>query len=209
MEKIKKTLFMVATGLVASTAITVVATSNSSILENTFAGGTVINDKERTTTFDSETPLTINGTTGTATVGNIGVYVPNCSALSGGVTTLNNGESLYLYCPTAGTNDSGNQYGFFGSTVASVSIVVNNHSRSNSKLLLNWVQLDGNFNVINGPYSQDAFTLTTTDEDQSKATISGDTFLRGQHSGYNCIALCHNRTDVLDIISLTVQYSCN
>ena len=207
MEKIKKSLFMIATGLVASTAFTVVATSHNAIFENTFAGGTVINDKERTTTFDSETSVVVDGSARTFTEGNLGLYVSNSSQLENGLFTLESGNA-YVYCPTAGVNANNKQYGFSGSTISSISIVVNNRNVYGAKLTMGWAQLDSELAKTSGPSSTWNYNLAQSSNNQTITTESTDNVITGQHSGYNCLCIFWSKTAPLDVVSLTINYSC-
>lgn len=206
--KNNKGLLFIATSLLTVIAFTVMATNqNSSLLIQSTADD---ESNKRSFSLDGNTPLSIDGTVGSLTVGNIGVRALNCSVLENGVATLIDTNYMFIYCSTAGTyGNSQKQYGFLGSNISSVSITVNNHNANSSSLILVWLNLDANLNRISesNPYKV-TFNLDASSDDQTKTTIPGENFIANQHSGYNCIGLYHGKYSNLDIINISVEYSC-
>ena len=202
MKNIKKSLLMVATGLVATTAITIIATNQNSILHNSFADEP--NPNDRALVLDSSTPLNVSEPLGHLAVGNIGVYASNCTSLDNGVVTMNSG-GLYLYCATAGMNGT-YRYGFNGSTVSSLSLELNSRGQSGTVTVM-WVKLTESYSQSVSSYkvSRD---LTDTSENQTITVSGSNNFINGQGNGYPCIYIYYSKSAPLDIFNLTVQYTC-
>ena len=206
MEKIKKTLLMIATGLVGCTTIMVAATNNSSILETSIAGLTKSNTNDRTLTLNSSTPLNIDNGVGTLTVGNIGVYATNCENLNGGVAKMNSSCNIYLYCATADLDSNNRYYGFGGSTISSVTFVVNNHGNTAGNINMSWTKLNNDF-TRSGYISNTSLALQSSQDNQTITVNGSNVFLTGQGGENNCIYIYYSKS-TLDLISLTVEYSC-
>ena len=203
MTNIKKALFMVAIGLVTATAVTVVATKESSILENTFAGGTTIDGDNRTTTFDKDTDVIVDGSTRTFTEGNIGAYSPDCSSLANGVGTL---RDLYLYCSTAGLDANNRFYGFGGSTISSISMAINTNGHSMS-ITSKWCRLSENHTCDDSSTSS-SVSATSSNEQQTLTWEGKISFIVYPQDTYPCVHIYTSSSYSFDIISLTIQYAC-
>ena len=211
MEKIKKTLLMIATGLVGCTAIMVAATNNSSILETSIAGLSKGNTNDRTLTLNSSTPLNIDNGVGTLTVGNIGIKAKNCVQLDNGIATIEGMSEVYIYCTTAGLDGNNYNYGFNGSTISSITFVVNNHNGSAGNLNIGWIHLDSDLNMVKNSMDQSTpLGLIQTSENQTKSPLSTDNFIKGQdNTTKNCICFYHSKSSGhLDLISIIITYSC-
>lgn len=204
--KNKKQSILIATGLglIATIAVAVYSTNNNSLL-NSLAGGIVhTSDKGRTLTLDSTTPLEIDGTTGSLIVDNIGIYANMCQSHDNGVVTMTGG-GLYLYCATAGLNGT-HLYGFNNSTIASLSIVINSHGQAGN-LTAAWVNLNEDLTKDGSVSSSTQYTLTATNENQTLDYSGSCTFISGQGSGRPCINIFYSKS-IIDIVSLTVEYTC-
>ena len=206
--KDKKSLYLIVTGigLITTIAVAVFSTSNTSLFKS-LAGGIVhTSDKGRTLTLDSTTPLEIDGTTGSLVVGNVGVYANNCEALDNGVITMNGG-SLALYCSTAGLNASDRYYGFNGSDISAIIIVLNNR---NTKFTLNtrWARVDSTLK-ISSYSSGTSKEIEASSENQTIELTTSNSIIGTKVDTYPCICFYSSKSDALDIISLTVQYTCN
>lgn len=214
MKNIKKALFMVTVGLIGSTTVAVTAASHSSIFSNSFAGGTVIDGDNRTTTFDGTTPLTIDPVTnkGSRTVGNIGAYSPNCSAADGCIATIGN-KGIIFYCATA---KEGDYYKGFYYTVSRCTFTFNGGA-SNIQVTASWGKTTGNDDSISGYGSGAASTFTVESNTKNQAFSLDDSsgFLRNQSSAKTaldskpCIYLYVKSSDkTIDLISAVIEYSC-
>ena len=99
--KNNKGLLFIATSLLTVIAFTIMATNqNSYLLIQSTADD---ESNKRSFSLDGNTPLSIDGTVGSLTVGNIDVRAPNCSILENGVATLIDTNYMFIYCSTAGT----------------------------------------------------------------------------------------------------------
>ena len=94
MKDIKKSLLLVTTGLVITTAVTVIASRQSSILQNSIAD--LSNPNDRQLVLNGSTPLSITDGGGTLTVGNIGIKATNCVALENGIATIEGTTNVYI-----------------------------------------------------------------------------------------------------------------
>ena len=206
-------LFAIGTGLVATISLAVFY-SNNSLLFNSYAGGVVhTSDKGRTLTLDSTTPLVVNGSVGNVNLGNIAAYSPECSAIANGVAQIGS-RGIIIYCPTAAKN--GDYYrGFASSTVTNVSITFNG-ATADRTVYVCWGRTNGT--SING------YGLTVSATMDVKANTPNQTFtynnnddtvLKDQNTPkdaankYSCLYIYVNGSKTVDLISLTVEYSCN
>ncbi len=207
MNNNKKPLFMLAVGLIASFAITVVAINNNVLAKDTYASGIVEDGKNRFFTLNSSLSIDGDGV-GTLTVGNIGIYAPDCTALDSGVATLNDGQ-LVLYCATAGMN--GDFYkGFARATLSSLSITFDSDGSSES-LNFYWAKFKNTFKTT----TSTTYTTKTMSSDAGQQTISltgSDTFISGQggakDGSYVCIYIYTGSKVPIDLYSLTIEYTC-
>lgn len=214
MEKIKKTLLMIATGLVGCTAIMVAVTSNSSILETSIAGLSKSNNNDRTLTLNNSTPLSITEGVGTLTVGNMNVRAVNCSSIENGVGRISY-DGILIYCNNAGSSASEFTQGFGASDVTSVSL--NLTPSRDGEIFITWGRMASD-NTIRF-YSSDAkYTHTVTEElvgqEQNILINDAHRFVnyqsKAKNNGYSCIYIYFGKSNgTFDLHSLTVQYSCN
>ena len=212
MKDVKKSLLIITTGLTFAVAVTVFASNQQSILTS-IAGGMTIDGNKRTLVLDSSTPLNIDEyNKGTLTIGNIGVYAPNCSALENGVARLTNGE-IFLYCATAGLDGSNNYYGFSKAPIESLSITFKHGGTATTKsMYFYWTKLSQDF--VKSTYSSpSSLEMTKTTEEQTFVLNSSNArFILYQSTpregSYPCIYISTSEVDI-DLISLTVQYSCS
>jgi len=207
-------LFAIGTGLVATISLAVFY-SNNSLLFSSYAGGVVhTSDKGRTLILDSTTPLVVDGEgKGRVTLGNMAAFSPNCSALSGGIATIYN-YGIAIYCPTAAKN--GDYYrGFASSTVTNVSITFNG-STADRTVYVCWGRTNGT--------SISGYGLTVSATMDVKANTPNQTFtynnnddtvLKDQNTPKeaanknSCLYIYVNGYDKpVDLVSLTVQYTC-
>ena len=213
MKDVKKSLLVITTGLTFTVAVTVFASNQQSILTS-IAGGMTIDGNKRTLVLDSSTPLNIDEyNKGTLTIGNIGVYAPNCSALENGVARLTNGE-IFLYCATAGLDGSNNYYGFSKAPIESLSITFKNGGVNKKNMLFYWTKLSQDFVKSTSSYHSTFEMAITTEAQTLTLTKSNASFILNQNTPREgleqCIYICSASTGVdIDLISLTVQYSCN
>ena len=207
MTNIKKALFMVAIGLVTATAVTVVATKESSILENTFAGGTTIDGNNRTTTFDSTNQLSLDeNSRWTATAGNIGAYAPNGGTLDSGFGIAGD---LILYCQGAGLSPSNKYYGFDGANIQSITIIVNTNNNAMS-FGLKWAQLKNTFSKGNPMGSTLTKEAAASNENQTIVFTRSEegSILPNPVDTYPCIMIYNTSGVTAKFVSVEISYTC-
>ena len=108
---------------------------------------------------------------------------------------------------------SGYNYGFDGSTIESITFIVNNHNGSAGNLNIGWAHLDENLEKASGTSiaQTTSLGLQQTSENQTKTPLSSDNFIKGQdNTANNSICFWHSKSSGhLDLISITITYSCN
>lgn len=186
--------------------------SNETLLAKTFANNITKDGNDRVLTIDS--PLNIDGTVGTAAIGTIGVYAPNCRSIENGVARLNNGQ-MVIYCPEAGINDQGYYHGFSGSTVSAISLLINNNNIKRT-IRVYWAGMDINNNVTlsSNANNRGGTETPASNNDQTVSFTTSNAFLgtyqnANKSAGFSCFYIYEANTNAFDLISVTITYSCN
>lgn len=206
--KKKPLLLLVATSLLVTIGITTVVSNNhSSIFNKSSATGITQDGNNRTFVLDSA--LDFDGNVGTKDIGTLSVYAQNVYPQDGCVAQMRSTGRLIIYCPTGGYSSSDYFRGFASSSISSISVVVND--TTSKEIRMQWCYLDDSskyatYNTGDTKATQSYFSDGTGEQ---TITATAD-FINAKTSTYSCLMINKKSSDgTLDIVSITVEYSCN
>ena len=212
--KDRKSLYLVTIGTLLASTIAVAAYSASNLkVFDSLAGGIVqTSDKGRILTLDSATPLVVDGAgKGTVSLGNVTAYSPECTAIAGGVANFGS-RGMVLYCPT--TDKNGDYYNGFVTTTVNRVVATFNGEASARTVKMCWARTNGDTISF---YTSDAYneiTVSASTPDQEFTFTEDDTFLKKQSTPkkdsnkYTCLYM-YVKSGTLDLVNLTVEYTCS
>ena len=211
MKDIKKLLFAMTSGIIITTGIIVVASKQNPLTQYSFAEPS----KDRELVLNSSTPLQVEDDIGRVTVGNMSVLSKNCSTIANGVGRIGYYGTI-IYCNNATLLDSTYYQGFGSSSIASLSITLNSNNVPGN-ITIAWARLNASTNASKYYSSGSKTTISpiATNENQTFELLGNNSqFIAYQStpksSGYSCIYIgADSNSFNFDLISLTVEYSCN
>ena len=207
--KKKPLLLLVVTSLLATIGITTVVINNhSSIFNKSSATGITQDGNNRTFVLDSA--LDYEGSIGTKDIGTLSIYSYNSTAQDGCVTRLSNKGRLMIYCPSGGYAVNSRYRGFGSASISSISLTFND-TTTDSDIRMFWGNIeDGTNSIERDIVNSKALLSTTSDGSGLQTFVATADFINAKSSKYSCLGFEKNVSNHnLDIVSITVEYSCN
>ena len=207
--KKKPLLLLVATSLLVTIGITTVVSNNhSSIFNKSSATGITQDGNNRTFVLDST--LDFNDNVGTKDIGTLSVYASTAASQDGCVARLTDRGRLIIYCPTGGYVNTSKYRGFGSASISSISLTFNDIT-NDSNIRMFWGNIDKDNNSITRDTGNTKATLSTTSDGTGLQTlVATSDFINAKSSTYSCLGFEKNVSGHnLDIVSITVEYSCN
>ena len=210
MKDIKKLLFAMTSGIIITTGIIVVASKQNPLTQYSFAEPS----KDRELVLNSSTPLQVEDDIGRVTVGNMSVLSKTCSTIANGVGRIGYYGTI-IYCNNAPLDGTYYQ-GFNSSDIDSVSITINTNNQSKD-ITVAWGKMDTDYKMSFDSNVERIHTITpeSSNENQTFTLDKNNSgFIEKQdiskNNKYTCFYIYSTKVSFsFDLISLTVQYSCD